>query len=312
MEEIKLLKQQMAEMYQAWLNGQDPSSSIPRLLTTNNPNPIQAQTNNPLYLPRFGPYANMIGVAGTSTMRPPNPSVINNPFFTFVAPATAGLQSTTQKNMGEPIHDLLYPPEMTFKSQNLYYHAHQHDSPIVIEKIVKNEEKRRWLGNVSYKYLCMFLDVHLPMGFKIPKFDKYEGYGDPMVHLRRYCNQLSGAGGKEKLLMAYFGKPFIEVLKMGEIIEDGIKFGRIVSFATLKAITQAIQKGSVSFGEKKNEEDASTIVVGQRERSRRPRRRRYQAQAHIYAQDPHNHSLSPLYSSPLPSYPVYNAQPHPF
>ncbi|PHT68188.1 hypothetical protein T459_27675 [Capsicum annuum] len=156
-------------------------------------------------------------------------------------------------------------------------------------------------------------------------FEKYDGHGNPVAHLRRYCNQLRGTGGKEELLMAYFreslsglaskcmkkkntesfreyvirwreqaarvrppmkeskivevfinaqdetyyqhllpalGKPFIEVLKMGEMIEEGIKTGRIVSFATLKATTQAIQKGSESVGEKKNEEDASTIVVG--------------------------------------------------
>ena len=175
----------------------------------------------------------------------------------------------------------------------------------------------------------------------MPKFEKYDGHGDPVAHLRCYCNQLRGTRGKEELLMAYFGeslsglasewfvdqnidkwiswddlanefvqqfqynvelipdeksltsitkkntesfreyairwheqaarvkppmkeskivevfiqaqdgtyyqhllpvlgKPFIEVLKMGEIIEEGIKTGRIVSFATLKATTQAI------------------------------------------------------------------------
>ncbi|KAM3322815.1 hypothetical protein P3S67_003966 [Capsicum chacoense] len=114
---------------------------------------------------------------------------------------------------------------MTFKPQNPHYHAHQHDSPIVIEKIIKNEEQEEMdrkirsleqsmrsmqgLGgpkSVSYKDLCMFSDVHLPMGFKMPKFDKYEGYGDPVAHLRRYCNQLRGVGGKKELLIAYFGE----------------------------------------------------------------------------------------------------------
>ncbi|KAM3251761.1 hypothetical protein P3L10_005831 [Capsicum annuum] len=128
----------------------------------------------------------------------------------------------------------------------------------------------------------------------MPKFEKYDGHGDPVAHLSCYCNQLRGAGEKEELLMAYFGeslsglaseweyairwreqaarvkppmkeskivevfiqaqdetyyqhllsalgKPFIEVLKMGEMIEEGIKTGRIVSFATLKVTTQVIQ-----------------------------------------------------------------------
>ncbi|KAF3641740.1 putative cell differentiation protein RCD1 -like protein [Capsicum annuum] len=60
-------------------------------------------------------------------------------------------------------------------------------------------------------------------------------------------------------LLPALGKSFIEVLKMGEMIEEGIKMGRIVSFATLKAITQEIQKGSGSIGETKNEEVAFSL-----------------------------------------------------
>ncbi|KAM3253131.1 hypothetical protein P3L10_007201 [Capsicum annuum] len=223
MEEIKSLKQQMTEMYQAWLNGQAPPSSIPGLLTLNDPNSDPAQTSDPFYPPGFGPFANMSGVAGTSTMRPPNPSVANNSFFTFVAPATAGTQPKVLKNMGKPSHDILYPSEMTFKSQNPHYHVHQHDNSIVVEKIAKNEEQEeiarkvrsleqsmrnmQGLGGpkcVSYKDLCMFLDFYLPIGFKMPKFDKYEGHGDPIAHLKKFYNQLRGARGKEELLMAYF------------------------------------------------------------------------------------------------------------
>ncbi|PHT37293.1 hypothetical protein CQW23_24993 [Capsicum baccatum] len=69
---------------------------------------------------------------------------------------------------------------------------------------------------------------------------------------------------------------------MGEMIKEEIKTGHIVSFATLKETTQVIQKGSRSVGEKKNEEDASAIIVGQQKRSRRTHRRRSQAQAQEY------------------------------
>ncbi|KAF3630634.1 putative cell differentiation protein RCD1 -like protein [Capsicum annuum] len=64
-------------------------------------------------------------------------------------------------------------------------------------------------------------------------------------------------------LLPALGKTFIEVLRMGEMIEDGIKTGRIVSFATLKMTTQAIQKGLGNVGGKKNEEDVATIVTEQ-------------------------------------------------
>ncbi|XP_070011427.1 uncharacterized protein [Nicotiana sylvestris] len=60
--------------------------------------------------------------------------------------------------------------------------------------------------STAFKDLYMFPDVRFPLGFKTPKFEKYDGHGDPISHLKRYCNQLRGAGGKEELLMAYFGK----------------------------------------------------------------------------------------------------------
>ncbi|XP_070019999.1 uncharacterized protein [Nicotiana sylvestris] len=64
---------------------------------------------------------------------------------------------------------------------------------------------------VTFKYLCMFPDVHLPPGFKTPKFEKYDRHGDPTTHLKRYCNQLRGAERNEKLLMAYFGESLTRV-----------------------------------------------------------------------------------------------------
>ena len=60
--------------------------------------------------------------------------------------------------------------------------------------------------SVAFKDLCMFLNVHLPPGFKTLMLDKYDGHGDPIAHLKRYCNQLRGAGGKEESFLAYFGE----------------------------------------------------------------------------------------------------------
>ncbi|XP_033509539.2 uncharacterized protein [Nicotiana tomentosiformis] len=60
--------------------------------------------------------------------------------------------------------------------------------------------------NMSYNDLCMFLDVHMPAGFKMPKFNLYDGRGDPVVHLRGYCSEMRSVGGKYELLMAYFSE----------------------------------------------------------------------------------------------------------
>ncbi|XP_070011394.1 uncharacterized protein [Nicotiana sylvestris] len=40
----------------------------------------------------------------------------------------------------------------------------------------------------------------------MPKFDLYDGLGDPVAHLRGYCSKMRGAGGKVELLMAYFSQ----------------------------------------------------------------------------------------------------------
>ncbi|KAF3627857.1 hypothetical protein FXO38_28565 [Capsicum annuum] len=111
-------------------------------------------------------------------------------------------------------------------------------------------------------------------------------------------------------LLPVLGKLFIEVLKNREMIEDGIKTSRIVSFATLKATSHAIKKYSRSVEVKKNEKDTSAIVVRQQAWSRKPRHRYPQAQTQDYAQAPQNHSQNPLYFIPPPLYPVYNAQPY--
>ena len=41
-----------------------------------------------------------------------------------------------------------------------------------------------------------------------------------MAHLRRFCNQLRGAGGKEELLMAYFGESLTGVASEWFIDQD--------------------------------------------------------------------------------------------
>ncbi|XP_070025430.1 uncharacterized protein [Nicotiana sylvestris] len=40
----------------------------------------------------------------------------------------------------------------------------------------------------------------------MPKFDLYDGHGDPVAHLRCFCSKIRGARGKDELLMAYFSQ----------------------------------------------------------------------------------------------------------
>ena len=51
-------------------------------------------------------------------------------------------------------------------------------------------------------------------------FYKYDGHGDPIAHLKRYCIQLQGAWGKEELLMAYFGESLTGVASEWSIDQE--------------------------------------------------------------------------------------------
>nr|XP_009784485.1 PREDICTED: uncharacterized protein LOC104232897 [Nicotiana sylvestris] len=55
--------------------------------------------------------------------------------------------------------------------------------------------------SVAYKDLCLFPDVQLPVRFKMPKFDLYDGHGDPVAHLRGFYSKMRGADRNDELLM---------------------------------------------------------------------------------------------------------------
>ncbi|XP_070036984.1 uncharacterized protein [Nicotiana tomentosiformis] len=197
-----------------------------------------------------------------------------------------------------------------------------------LEQSLKNMQGLSGQKSVSYSDLCIFPHVHLPVGFKTPKFEKYDRHGDPIAHLKRYCNQLRGAGGKEELLMAYFresltgiasewnslsnlkkrttesfreyaikwreqaaivkppmdetemvtiflqnqeanyfqnmmysiGKPFTEAIKIGEMVENGLKSGRILSQSALRATSRAI----LCLANRKKREEGAMMTSGLR------------------------------------------------
>nr|XP_010313565.1 uncharacterized protein LOC104644791 [Solanum lycopersicum] len=243
-EEIRVLRQQMAETYEASMSGQPPPSSIRDYFNTNMSHPIQVSTSDPIYPSGFDPYANTSNVAGASMARPSNTPVISNPLYVSTAPTNSIPQRTMvpKSNSNPPPkvrREQSYTLEETIKIPSSHPHIHQYSSPVEIERMVKNEEHEEMtkkmksleqiirdmqgLGGhkgISFSDLCMFPHVHLPAGFKTPKFEKYDGHGDPIAHLKRYCNQLRGAEGKEELLMAYFGEILIGIASEWFIDQD--------------------------------------------------------------------------------------------
>jgi len=51
---------------------------------------------------------------------------------------------------------------------------------------------------------CVHPDVELPVGYKVPKFDVFDGKGNPRAHLRSYCDKLVGVGKDEAIRMKLF------------------------------------------------------------------------------------------------------------
>ncbi|XP_070004980.1 uncharacterized protein [Nicotiana sylvestris] len=195
----------------------------------------------------------------------------------------------------------------------------------------------------------------------MPKFDLYDGHGDPVTHLRGYYSKMRGVGKKDKLLMAYFsqslggaalewytrqdvskwctwddmaqafaqhfqynieivpdrmyptkmekkpnesfmeyglrwrekaarvnppmeekemveyflqaqeptyfghlitavGRPFNDVVKMGQMVEYGLKSSKIMSYSALKATTQATQNDIESLLGQKEHDDVAMVV----------------------------------------------------
>ena len=60
----------------------------------------------------------------------------------------------------------------------------------------------------SYQFqdLCYFPKAMLPLKFRISDFDKYNGRGCPIAHLKAYCRDLAQLHADERLLIRLFQK----------------------------------------------------------------------------------------------------------
>ncbi|XP_070043808.1 uncharacterized protein [Nicotiana tomentosiformis] len=234
-EEVYRLKHQMAEMYQAWVRGHPPPSFpanypenlafIPPLSQAQDPITIDL---SPQHAPGFTPYRHYPGTSSQTFHAPPAktttyPAPTSAPVF--VAPPRATLHRSSSEPAFQAPDTQYYVPEPTFKVADPYSHA-PHFEPLVetekpsrnveqdemfrkvksLEQSLKNMQGIGSQVSVAYKDLCLFPDVQLPAGLKMPKFDPYDGHGDPVAHLRGFCSNMSGAGGKDELLMAYFSQ----------------------------------------------------------------------------------------------------------
>uniref|UniRef100_A0A2N9G1N4 RNase H type-1 domain-containing protein n=1 Tax=Fagus sylvatica TaxID=28930 RepID=A0A2N9G1N4_FAGSY len=77
-------------------------------------------------------------------------------------------------------------------------------------KIDSLEEKIRLMqglnsfGNTDFSSMSWFPNMTMPPKFKAPEFEKYNGRGDPMIHLQMYCRKMAPYADNEPLLIQTF------------------------------------------------------------------------------------------------------------
>ena len=73
-----------------------------------------------------------------------------------------------------------------------------------IDSFVKQIQGKDKYGAIDYDDFCLFPDVQIPSKFKMPDFTKYNGSGDPVAHMRMFCNLLGNPTNDPRLAMRMF------------------------------------------------------------------------------------------------------------
>ncbi|KAJ8574068.1 hypothetical protein K7X08_010579 [Anisodus acutangulus] len=73
-----------------------------------------------------------------------------------------------------------------------------------LKEAFKNIQTSKGHEGLEYEDLCMHPDIELPVGYKMPKFDLFDGKGNPYSHLRSYCDKLVGVGKNQAIIMKIF------------------------------------------------------------------------------------------------------------
>ncbi|XP_070009812.1 uncharacterized protein [Nicotiana sylvestris] len=214
-EEVKMLRQHMADMYQAWITAKAPPPPPTSFLNA-------TLTQTPVIVPNDPPYS-PDSPAYHGFPNHPSSSITHLP-ITF--PKNCPPIFSTIPNDEHPLkaHNAqYYPSEVAHKvpntcKQSLHDKLHVENERFTgregkdgiprklkgIEQSLKNKQGREDQGSMTYKELSVSPNVRPPVGFKVPIFNLYDGCGDPIDHLRVYCSEMRSVGEKDDLLMAYF------------------------------------------------------------------------------------------------------------
>ncbi|XP_071918747.1 uncharacterized protein [Coffea arabica] len=74
----------------------------------------------------------------------------------------------------------------------------------LFDEFIRKSQGLSKQGGLDYNELCLFPNMQWLLGFKIPKFNKYNGIGNPKTHLRLFANKLEKPVDDENLLIHLF------------------------------------------------------------------------------------------------------------
>ncbi|XP_070008177.1 uncharacterized protein [Nicotiana sylvestris] len=96
---------------------------------------------------------------------------------------------------------------------------------------VQGIEGGKGIKGLNYEDLCIKLDIELSEGYKPPKFEMFDGTGDPKVHLRTYCDKLVGVGKGDRIRMKLFMRSLTEDALSWYISQNPKKWANWVSMS---------------------------------------------------------------------------------
>ncbi|XP_060170035.1 uncharacterized protein LOC132600717 [Lycium barbarum] len=73
-----------------------------------------------------------------------------------------------------------------------------------LKEAVRSIQTHKGCEGLEYEDLCIHPDIEFPAGYKVPKFDMFDGKGNPRAHLRLYCDKLIGVGKDQAIRMKLF------------------------------------------------------------------------------------------------------------
>ncbi|XP_060200503.1 uncharacterized protein LOC132628755 [Lycium barbarum] len=130
-----------------------------------------------------------------STYTPDQVAIIPNPQFSIT---TAQFEKSKKNELA------ISPYMRPGKEIKSLYHADLGKELHNLRKVINEELCSRNFQILKYEDLCVHPNVELPSGYKIPKFNTFNGKGDPVAHLKDYCSRLIGIGHNEAVRMRLF------------------------------------------------------------------------------------------------------------